>query len=491
MKSDDHRKFGQQASLAGTLAARLRQASAPTPRLLERATPLQQAYIRDRAALLSYLAGRRHGKTDAVAARIITYSRPDTMTAYVAPTITRANEIMLPLLRQLRRDCGVAWEQRGEVISFARGGQLRLMGASNMAAVQKLRGEDLLAAYFDECGVIKDAVLREALLSCAWEALRKHRGEPGAGASLSGTPSPLPEGLWWEVCTQANPDGTPKLGCSRHSGTIHDNPVFAGGKAELTIQADLDAGIYVSREDSRFRREVMAQFCLPSEQRCYQHAPKLLLPQSQAPEQGRTILAADFGWHDHTALVVIRLVPFREEYPQLDGSIRVIEGERVHVLHAYKQQHWQLPDIAARVRELQQLFRVGTVVGDSGGNRLIVEAFASQFGVPMLPAQKGGMGSKRARIHTLNDLMAIGHVALYEGAACLHAELGSLVWNETRDDHDSRQPDHAADAMGYAILETYVPTTESRIASALEKEAEARETRKREALQRPLRLRRG
>lgn len=490
MKNDAHRQF-QPGGLAARLAERMRQAGTPTPRLLDRATPLQARYIDDRAALLSYLAGRRHGKTDAVAARIITHSKPGTMTAYVAPTITRANEILVPLLRQLRRDCDVGWEQRGDVISFTNGGQLRLMGASNSAEVQKLRGEDLLAVYFDECGVIKDAVLREALFGCAWEALRRYRGAPGSGVSMSGTPGPLPEGLWWEISTQNKPDGSPMYGASRHVGTIHDNPLFAGGKAERTMQADLDAGIYVSREDSRFRREVLAQWCLPSEQRCYPHAPAQLIAQGLAPTMGRTIMAVDFGFHDATAIVILRLVPFREETAQVDGSTRVVEGERAHVLWAEKQSHWQLPDIAARVRELQQLFRTGTIVGDSGGNRLIVEAFASQFGIAMLPAQKGGMGAKRARIHTLNDLFAIGQIALYEGAAPLFAELGSLVWNEDRSDHDTRQEDHCADALGYAILEHYVPVSESRLASAREKEIEAAASRKREALNRPLRLRRG
>lgn len=490
MKNDAHRQF-QPGGLAARLAERMRQAGTPTPRLLDRATPLQQRYISDRAALLSYLAGRRHGKTDAVAARIITHSKPGTMTAYVAPTITRANEILLPLLRQLRRDCGVEWDQRGDVISFAKGGQLRLMGMSNTAEIQKLRGEDLLAAYFDECGVPKSELLKEAVLSCAWEALRRYRGEPGAGVSMSGTPGPLPEGFWWEVSTQDTPAGVPMYGASRYHGTIQDNPLFANGKAERTIQDDLDAGIYVSREDSRFRREVLAQWCLPSEQRCYPHAPAQLIAQGLAPVEGRTIMAVDFGWHDATAIVILRLVPFRDELPQTDGSTRVITGERAHVLWAEKQAHWQLPDIAARVSELQQLFRIGTIVGDSGGNRLIVEAFASQFGSAMLPAQKGGMGAKRARIHTLNDLFAIGQIALYEGAAPLFAELGSLVWNAERDDHDSRQEDHCADALGYAILEHYVPVSESRLASAAEKEKQAAEARKREALQRPLRLRRG
>jgi hypothetical protein len=490
VKNDAHRQF-QPGGLAARLAAKMRAASAAPPRLVERATPLQARYIDDRAALLSYLAGRRHGKTDGVAARIITHSKPGTMTAYVAPTITRANEILVPLLRQLRRDCAVGWEQRGDVISFTNGGQLRLMGASNSAEVQKLRGEDLLAVYFDECGVIKDAVLREALFGCAWEALRRYRGEPGSGVSLSGTPGPLPEGLWWEVSTQHTADGKPMYGASRHVGTIHDNPLFAGGKAERTIQEDLDAGIYISREDSRFRREVLAQWCLPSEQRCYPHAPAALIAQGLAPTVGRTIMAVDFGWHDATAIVILRLVPFEEHEPQADGSTRVVSGERAHVLWAEKQAHWELPDIAARVRELTSLFRCGTVVGDSGGNRLIVEAFASQFGIPMLPAQKGGMGAKRARIHTLNDLFAIGQIALYEGAAPLFAELGALVWNEDRSDHDVRQEDHCSDAMGYAILEHFVPTTESRLASAREKEIEAAATRKREALNRPLRLRRG
>jgi hypothetical protein len=490
VKNDAHRQF-QPGGLAARLAERMRQAGTPTPRLLERATPLQARYIDDRAALLSYLAGRRHGKTDGVAARIITHSKPGTMTAYVAPTITRANEILVPLLRQLRRDCAVGWEQRGDVISFVNGGQLRLMGASNSAEVQKLRGEDLLAVYFDECGVIKDAVLREALFGCAWEALRRYRGEPGSGVSLSGTPGPLPEGLWWEVSTQQTADGKPMYGASRHVGTIHDNPLFAGGKAERTIQEDLDAGIYISREDSRFRREVLAQWCLPSEQRCYPHAPAALIAQGLAPTVGRTIMAIDLGWHDHTAIVVIRLVPFRDEYPQIDGSVRVVEGERVHVLHAVKRQHWQLPDLAESIRTLQQDFRAGTMVCDSGGNYQIVEAFASQFGLPILAAQKAGMGTKRARIHTLNDLMAIGQIAIYEGAASLFSELRSLVWNERRDDHDVRQEDHAADAFGYAILEHFTPTSESRIASARETELAAQAARKREALNRPLRLRRG
>lgn len=483
--SNQHRAFSAPKGLPALLLQRAKAARVSNPRLVERATPLQRRYISDRAALISYLAGRRHGKTDAVAARIIENARPDTMQAYVAPTITRANEILLPILRQLRRDCGVAWDQVGDTVTFGSGGQLRLMGMSNVAEIQKLRGEDLLAAYFDECGVPKSDLLKEAVLSCAWEALRKHRGEPGAGVSLSGTPGPLPEGFFYECTTQSAPDGRPAYGTSRHHGTIHDNPLFANGKAEASIQADLDAGIYVSRDDSRFRREVLAQWCLPSELRCYAAYDGAILPQALAPTFGRTVMALDFGWHDATAIIVMRLVPYEESHPQPDGSTRVLRGERVHVLHATKRAHWQLPDLAARVRELQNQYRVGTIVGDSaGGSKQVVESFASMFGVAMLPADKSGFGAKRARIHTINDLFAVGHIYLYEEAACLADELKALVWNEDRDDHDQRQDDHAADAMGYGIIEHYQPANESRIASAAEAEAEARAARKRAALRR-------
>lgn len=469
-------------SLPAQLLARAKAARASHPRLIERATPLQRAYIRDRASLVTYLAGRRHGKTDAVAARIVEHARPDTMQAYVAPTITRANEILMPLLRQLRRDCGVQWTQVGDTVTFASGGQLRLMGMSNTAEIQKLRGEDLLAVYADECGAVKDAVLREAILSCAWEALRKHRGEPGAGVSLSGTPGPLPEGFFWECTTQGSP---PAFGASRHYGTIHDNPLFAGGKAEASIADDLASGIYVSREDSRFRREVLAQWCLPSELRCYAAYDGRLLPDAAAPALGRTVMACDFGWRDATALVVLRLVPYEEQTPQPDGAVRVVRGERVHALYACKRSHWQLPDLAARVRELQTSYRVGTIVGDSaGGSKQVVESFASMFGVAMLAAEKQGFGSKRARIHTINDLFAVGQVYVYEGAACLAEELRALVWNEDRSDHDERQDDHAADAMGYGIIEHYQPANESRIASAREQELAAAAARKRAALRR-------
>ena len=463
------------------------------PQLLLRATPLQRRYIHDRAALLTYLAGRRHGKTEAVATRIIENARPDTMQAYVAPTITRAGEIMMPILRQLQRDCGLSFVQRGDVITFPSGGAMRLMGMSNSAEIQKLRGEDLLAAYFDEAGVPRSAILKEAVLTCAWEALRKHRGEAGSGASLSGTPGAVPGNpaenepdFWWQCTTQNNADGSPMYGASRHFGLIYDNPIFGNGKAERSIEEDLRNKLYISREDSRFRREVLAQWCLPSELRCYSSFGKILLPNSSLPWGGRTVMAVDFGWHDHTAIVILRLIPFEEKYPQEGGSVNILKGERVHVVYACKRQHWKLPDLALKLRELQTFYNVGTIVGDSGGggSRQVVESFAGTFGVPMIPAMKNAMGVKKSRIHTIDDMFAIGHIFVYEDAAPLSEELGYLVWNEERDDHDERQGDHCADGFGYAIIETYVPVTESRIASVREQELEAAAQRKRDALNR-------
>jgi hypothetical protein len=467
-----------------------------------RASQLQRNYIRDRSALITYLAGRRHGKTEAVATRMVENARPGTMQAYVAPTITRAGEILLPILRQLQRDCGLQFRHVGDTVTFPSGGSVRLMGMSNTAEIQKLRGEDLLAAYFDECGVPKSALLKEAVISCAWEALRRHRGEPGSGVSLSGTPGPVPGNnaesepdFWWQCTTQAGADGRPMYGASRHFGLIYDNPIFQTPvlykgqrmtKAEASILEDLENKLYISREDSRFRREVLAQWCLPSELRCYSSFGKIILPQSSAPWGGRCVMAVDFGWHDHTAIVILRLVPFEERYPQPDGSVNVLKGERVHVVYATKRQHWPLDKLAEKIRELQVLYSIGTIVGDSGGGASlqVVESFAGSFGVPMLPAQKSGMGVKRARIHTINDLFAIGHIFVYEDAACLGEELGYLVWNEDRDDHDDRQADHCADAFGYGIIETYIPVTQERIASQAEREKEAAAQRKRDALNR-------
>jgi hypothetical protein len=478
--------------LTNRFLSQQRQRATSNPSLINRATALQRKYIKDREALVSYLAGRRHGKTDAVATRMIENARPETTQAYVCPTITRAKEILLPVMRTLQREAGVRFEVIGDHVIFPSGGKIRLMGMSNEAEVQKLRGEDLLAAYFDECGVPKSRVLKEAVISCAWEALRKHRGEPGSGCSLSGTPGQVPGNpadaepdFWWQVTTQSNPDGSPMYGASRHFGLIYDNPIFAGGKAEASIEDDLRKKIYLSREDSRFRREVLAQWCLPSELRCYSSYSKLILPQSSAPWMGRTIMAVDFGWHDHSAIVILRLTDWEESHAQPDGSTTVTKGERVHVLHADVRQHWKLPDLANELKRLREIFHVGTVVGDSGGgaSKQVVESFASMFGLPMLAANKSGMGVlKRSRIHTINDLFAIGHIVIYEGAAALASELGYLVWNEDRDDHDERQGDHAADAFGYGVIETYVPVSEDRLASQVEQEREAREAQKRAML---------
>jgi hypothetical protein len=417
---------------------------------------------------------------------MIENARPDAIQAYIAPTITRGEEILLPIFRQLQRDVSLRWHYHGssKTITLPNGGQIRIMGMSTVAEIQKLRGEDLLAAYFEESGVPKSDLLKEAVISCAWEATRRYRGQPGAGTVLLGTPGPLPEGFFWECTTKG------AYGASNHFGLIYDNPVFqvlepnGKTKAENSIAEDLAARLYVSREDSRFRREVLAQWCLPSELRCYSNFSGLVLPQSSAPWQGRTILAVDFGWHDHTAIVILRLTDFEEQRPQEDGSAEKVTGQRVHVLYARKRQHWELPDLAQKIRELTQAYGVGTIVGDSGGNRQTVESFASMFGISMLCAQKGGLGLKRSRIHTINDLFAVGHIFLYEEAACLADELGRLVWNEDRDDHDERQEDHAADSFGYGFIETYVPITVERLASQAEQDAKAREARKRQALNR-------
>jgi len=477
--------------------SRSRQKATANPRLDQRESPIQAAFRRDRAALISYLAGRRHGKTEGVAVRIATYARPDAMTAYVAPTITRAHEILVPVLRTLERDVGLRWKIKGDTITFPNDGQVRLMGMSNIAEVQKLRGEDLLAAYFDECGVPKSDVLKTAVLECAWEALRKHRGEPGSGAVMSGTPGAVPGSkekpdFWHEVSAVNHDDGTPMYGASRHFGLIFDNPLFAGGKAERSIEEDLRNRLYLSRDDSKFRREVLAQWCISNEIRCYNHFTGNVWPDSAAPEHGRTIMAVDFGWHDHTAIVVLRLVDYEERTENEDGSTTITKGERVHVLYAEKRQHWRLDLVAKRVEELGNRYHVGTVVGDQGGGASlqVIESWANMFGVPMLRSQKNAMGMKRSRIHTINDLFAIGHIVFYESAACLADELLVLVWNEDRDDHHERQSDHAADAFGYGVIETWVPTSVEREASAAEKAAEARAAERRRALSEPFQRRR-
>jgi hypothetical protein len=457
------------------------------PELLARATAIQTPFIKDTAALITYLAGRRHGKTDGFAVRMATYARPGALQAYVAPTITRAHEILEPVLRTLEREAGLRFTIKGDTVTFPNGGQVRMMGMSNVAEIQKLRGEDLLAAYFDECGVPKSDLLKTAVLECAWEALRKFRGQPGSGAVLGGTPGPLPEGFYWEASTQQDKEtGRNMYGASRHYGTIFDNPIFGGGKAERSIEEDLENRLYVSKEDSKYRREVLAHWCLPSELRCYGHYDGALRPAASAPTQGRTIMAVDLGWHDHTAIVILRLTQFEECHPQPDGAVKVVRGERIHVLHALKRQHWHLPELADKLRELQSVYSVGTIVGDTGGgaSKQVVESFASMFGISMLGAQKGALGLKRSRIHTINDMFGIDRIWLYEDAQPLAAELGCLVWNEERADHDERQGDNAADAFGYGVIETYVPVTVERVASQAEADRQAREAQKRRMLRR-------
>src|SRR5690606_33968300 len=114
--------------LTAAFIARQREKATANPALNAGATPKHRAVIRDRAALITYRAGRRHGKPDGFAVRMATYARPGAMQAYVAPTITRAHEILLPVMNTLAREAGLRFRVTGSVIEFPNGGETRLTG---------------------------------------------------------------------------------------------------------------------------------------------------------------------------------------------------------------------------------------------------------------------------------------------------------------------------------------------------------------------------
>lgn len=423
--------------------------------------------------LRTLIWARRTGKTDYVLSALCEDGIPGQVHPFVGPTITQAQDLLLPKVEEYRQKHGVDFQIRGGTeITTPRGVIIKLFGLGCLAHAQKLRGGSYPMAVFDECGVPDQDILKKAVLEFAQPACNDWYMRGGRGIILSGTPGPIPEGFFFETCQGG-------FSASVHRATIYDNPFF-DGRADAVLKKTLFQNKW-TESTPQYRREHLAEWCLDSEGLCYAAWDSSFHDWRTLPE-GYTVLAIDLGYNDSAAFVVVRFVPYVWE---IEGQR--FETMRAYVLEAFEQEHLTYGKIAKLARGFQKKWHVVDMVGDSGGGGLQgIETMRAEHSLPIQPVVKGGY--KRDRIWNTNSQFGDGSLFLCcdPGAALVH-QIRTVVWNETRDDHHERCPDHSCDALHYAIghasLDTSVRTLPPEPGSEAWKRAEA-DRRKREALRR-------
>lgn len=434
---------------------------------------MQKAVDQDHNDLRLLLWSRRTGKTDYIVTALCEDSIPGQVHPFVGPTITKAKDLIRPKLEEYEKTHGVRFTPKdGDKFITPRGAIIQLFGLGSIPDAEKLRGGSYPFAVFDECGIPNQEILKKAVLEFCQPATNDWYMRGGRGIILSGTPGPIPEGFFFEASQG-------EYSASVHRATIYDNPFF-DGRAKAVLEKTLHQNKW-TESTPQYRREHLGEWCLDSEGLCYALWDGSFHDHTTLPP-GYTVLAIDLGFNDAAAFVVVRFVPYVWE---VEG--RRFETMRAYVLEAYEQEGLTYGKIANIARAMAKRWRVIDMVGDSGGGGLQgIETMRAEHGLPIQAVVKGG--KKRDRIWNANSQFGDGSLFLCcdPKSAIVH-QLRTVVWNEKRDDHHERCPDHSCDALHYAIghanLDTSVRELPPAPGTEAWKKAEA-ERRKREALRR-------
>lgn len=402
--------------------------------LLDLLTPKQRAIEEDPAFLRAIYGARQWGKTTWSSAAHLQAAIPGATSLAIAPTVTKARDLLLPGVEWLNAECGAGIVYRaGDFrFDFSNGGKTQCMGANTVREAEKIRGYAPPFITIEECGTYKPELLKFMIESCATPSQIKWYRNGGRGIGMIGTPG-LVENDYWHMQCQG------KFGASVHRGTIFDNPYILHPEEYLEMILKKNGW---TRTTPRFRREYLGEFCSESDSMCYSW-DKIVLPQHMAPDGGTTFMGIDLGaTRSPSAWVVVRITrELREK------QWRWI----IHVLHSESGMTATVHDVVAKTAELKKRYGVTRMRGDSAGiGAMTLDTMSQKFqGVHVEHAPKAK--SKLERIWLMSSMLQTGAMRIYEGAASLGNQMLAIPWNDDKDDHHESYPDHECDAAHYVV----------------------------------------
>lgn len=250
---------------------------------------LQRNLANDPHRFVTACCGRRGGKTEAVAGRMLdaACSNPKRTVIYATLTKENARVIIWPRLKELNS----LFDLRGKpsesnlTMEMPNGAVIMLVGIDNRKQIEKRRGFGIALFVLDECQSIPEYV-RRLIDDVVAPALADVRGQ----LVMIGTPSMLTAGYWFEC----HHNRSPLWG--HHAWTILDNPTIPD--AQKTIDEECERrGVPIT--DASIQREWFARwvrdassavFTFDAEKNTY-----LTLPRELDAQLYRYVISIDLG----------------------------------------------------------------------------------------------------------------------------------------------------------------------------------------------------
>lgn len=444
--------------------------------LREPLTPEQLEWWNLIAPEKALLCGRRAGKTTLLASWLVDGAiagGENEWCAYIALTRKSAEEAVWVYVKQAARRSGVPHviDEGMLMITFEGGASVILGGLETVRDLERYRGKKYRRVVFDECGALRQTLLRR----CWEEVIEPACMDVGGEAAFSGTPGIVPDGFWYELTR----DGAElETGIPVRRWTALVNPHVRDPAAYFER---IKAKHGWTDDTPTFVREYLGRWVTDFGARVFPLEPGrnlvVALPTVNgfglelARDRWRYVISLDFGVEEPTAVAVL-------------AAHRDLAHRRF-VLSTEKRSHWLTRDLAAYLADLRGSYPNAPVVGDTGGmGAWPAQELTREHGIPIECADKT---HRLGQIYLVRDGLISGTIQAVVGpgkpeegpTAALVDEWSKLVWDPDKPGEPAAGEDHAGDAVRYGLgrLHHYlrdepVPVPIKTVAEAMAEEIE-------------------
>lgn len=342
----------------------------------------QNKFVEDTNRYLAVQCGRRSGKTNGLALRLLRSmeKHPKSQCLYLAMTRESAFSIMWPVLIEFndKYNLGCVFTESTLTMKHPNGSKLRLLGADMKNFVKRLRGIKAPGIALDEAqdfGVHLQSLVDDVLTPCISDYV-------DGWLALTGTPGPVPQGYFFDI-TQGR-----KFGFSFHDWTILDNPFMpdaAGFIADLIKRREWDDN------HPTLLREWRNQWVLDVQSLWVQYHESVNHYTELPPGKYTYLMGVDLGFKDADAIAVIA---WTESSPV------------TYLVEEYVMAKQGITELANEIKRLAAKYDVAKMVIDEGGlGKKAAEEMRRQHHIPLHAADKI---RKQENVDFLNDALRLG-----------------------------------------------------------------------------------
>lgn len=410
------------------------------------AIPQQMQALVDPCYLVAYLCTRRAGKSFAIGLKLFmtALAFPGCSCLYLGLTKDSAIGIMNKDILEIinaRFGIGAKWIKSDRLWRLPNGSLIYIRGAdANAYEIAKVVGQKYRLAVLDEA-----SKYRYNLHDMVYGSLLPAMGDDLGTIIMSGTPSNVTTGLFYDVTCDAPWGHSQSKGWSIHRWRWQDNVHKRDNIQVLHDQHIAENPMRV--RTPLYKQEWLGEWVIDLSALVYKYdenintAARLPRPSSEYS----FILSLDLGFTDPTALLV-------QAYHPNDPELYLVHASKhpniiIDTAAKLVKSLWRSPG-----RGLTGPYPFAKMIADAAALQS-VEEMRQRHGLPLEAAQKTG---KRGVIEVFNSDLQTGRVKVLPEAMDIVDEWQSLIWDEKklqampkRWEEDPRFDNHLADCGLY------------------------------------------